>query len=94
MLPGKHNLDPPSSGSQTPTSIPGLVSEGVQLVGSLQPAIDYYAEYYGWPIYVLVRFASRKQDRDILLARVEAFYEATRNGTMARLAEMLRGNSS
>ncbi|KAL2785536.1 hypothetical protein BJX66DRAFT_347412 [Aspergillus keveii] len=68
--------------------------QGVQLVGSLQPAIDYYAEYYGWPIYVLVRFASRKQDRDILLARVEAFYEATRNGTMARLAETLRGNSS
>ncbi|KAL3492461.1 hypothetical protein BJX62DRAFT_250655 [Aspergillus germanicus] len=94
MLRGTHNLNLPNSGLQTPTSISGLVSEGVQLVGLLQPATDYYAEYYGWPIYVLARFASRKQDRDILLVRVEAFCEATRNGTMARLADMLRGNSS
>jgi hypothetical protein len=94
MLRGTHNLNPPTSGLQTLASIPSLVSEGVQLVSLLQPATDYYAEYYGWPIYVLARFASRKQDRAILLTRVEAFYEATRNGTMARLAEMLRGNSS
>ncbi|KAL3448440.1 hypothetical protein BJX65DRAFT_306879 [Aspergillus insuetus] len=92
MLRGTHALNHPNSGMQTLPSIPSLVSEGVQLVSLLQPAADYYAEYYGWPIYVLARFAPRKHYRDILLTRVEAFCDATRNGTMARLADMLRGN--
>ncbi|CEL01783.1 hypothetical protein ASPCAL01361 [Aspergillus calidoustus] len=93
MLRATHNGHHHNS-MQTPFNIPSLVSEGVRLVSLLQPATDYYAEYYGWPIYVLVRFASRQRDRGLLLSRVEAFREATRNGTMARLAAMLRGNPS
>jgi hypothetical protein len=94
MVHGTHNNHLNNDMQSPTTSMDGRVGEGVRLVGLLQPSTDYYAEYYGWPIYVLAKFASRIQDRDILLTRVEAFCEATRNGTMARLADMLRGNSS
>ncbi|BCS28114.1 uncharacterized protein APUU_61162A [Aspergillus puulaauensis] len=70
-------------------SIPGLVLEGVELVRQLDPTKDYYAEYYGWPIYVLAKFVSREQDRKCLLSQVNAFWQETRSGTMARLADIL-----
>ncbi|KAL5041789.1 hypothetical protein BDW71DRAFT_217431 [Aspergillus fruticulosus] len=70
-------------------AISELVQEGIQFVNQLQPASDYYAEYYGWPIYVLAKFVSRKEDRDCVLSQVNAFWQATRSGTMSRLADML-----
>lgn len=74
-------------------SIPELVQEGVQLVSQLEPTKDYYAEYYGWPIYVLAKFVLFEQDRKCLLSQVNAFWQQTRSGTMARLADIL-GNDS
>lgn len=70
-------------------SIPELVLEGVELVRQLDPTKDYYAEYYGWPIYVLAKFVSREQDRKCLFSQVNAFWQETRSGTMARLADIL-----
>ncbi|KAL5356446.1 hypothetical protein BJX96DRAFT_142825 [Aspergillus floccosus] len=66
-----------------------LVEEGLRLVNQLQPSVDYYAEYYSWPIHVLGRFVSSRHDRDLLVAKVRGFWEATRCGTMRRLADIL-----
>jgi hypothetical protein len=74
-------------------SIPELVLEGVRLVRQLEPTKDYYAEYYGWPIYVLAKFVTHEQDRKCLLDQVNAFWQETRSGTMARLADIL-GNGN
>lgn len=74
-------------------SVPNLVLEGVQLVKQLEPTKDYYAEYYGWPIYVLAKFVTHDQDRKCLLSQVNAFWQETRSGTMARLADIL-GNAN
>ncbi|KAL4898600.1 hypothetical protein BDV59DRAFT_6628 [Aspergillus ambiguus] len=70
-----------------------LVQTGIQLVNQLQPSVDYYAEYYSWPIHVLARFVSRQRDRDCLMAKVQGFWEATRCGTMRRLANILTADS-
>ncbi|KAL6238397.1 hypothetical protein BDW75DRAFT_201687 [Aspergillus navahoensis] len=75
--------------SHSTLKIAELVQEGTLLVSQLQPASDYYAEYYGWPIYVLAKLVSRKEDRDCILSQVNAFWQATRSGTMARLVDML-----
>lgn len=72
-------------------SIPALVMDGVRLVVQLEPSHDYYAEYYGWPIYVLARFVPDEQARDCLLAQVRAFWRETRSGTMKRLTKILEG---
>ena len=66
-----------------------LVREGMRLVDQLQPSVDYYAEYYSWPIHVLARFVSSQHDRDLLVAKVQGFWEGTRCGTMRRLADIL-----
>ncbi|KAL2813440.1 hypothetical protein BJX63DRAFT_394443 [Aspergillus granulosus] len=76
--------------TQTVTTIPELVEDGVKLVSQLQPSKDYYAEYYGWPIYVLTKFIEREKDRDCLLSQIDAFWKETRSGTMLRLADTLR----
>ncbi|GES65997.1 C6 zinc finger domain protein [Aspergillus terreus] len=54
-----------------------LVREGMRLVDQLQPSVDYYAEYYSWPIHVLARFVSSQHGRDLLLAKVQEFWEET-----------------
>ncbi|KAL3463496.1 fungal-specific transcription factor domain-containing protein [Aspergillus heterothallicus] len=82
------HLSPSRAKSKT---ISGLVEKGVHLVSELDPSHDYYAEYYGWPIYVLAKFARRKEDRSCLLSQVVAFWKETRSGTMLRLADILRG---
>lgn len=67
-----------------------LLKEGMSAVQSLQPALDYFAEYYCWPFYVLGIHLVESSDRDCLLAQIAAFWAATRNGTMKRLSEILR----
>lgn len=71
-------------------SISLLVQEGMEIVGQLQPAQDYYADYYCWPFLVLGMNLGHTPDRDLLMRQVEAFGAATNNGTMRRLADMLR----
>lgn len=71
------------------THIPSLVSEGVFLITQLQPSIDYYAEYYCWPILVVGISTVDQLDRECLLSQVMAFWKATRNGTMRRLVDIL-----
>ncbi|OJJ31458.1 hypothetical protein ASPWEDRAFT_32090 [Aspergillus wentii DTO 134E9] len=66
-----------------------LVSEAMNLASQLQPSSDYFAEYYGWPFFVLGISVTQKSDRDCLMSQIWAFWEATRNGTMRRLVDML-----
>lgn len=77
----------------SPYDMHKLVREGMSLVQQLQPSVDYYAEYYSWPLQVLTRFVSCQQDRDLLLAKVQRFWDITRCGTMRRLADILIADS-
>ncbi|GIK00876.1 hypothetical protein Aspvir_004905 [Aspergillus viridinutans] len=66
-----------------------LVSQAMVLVTQLRPAQDYFAEYYSWPFLVLGTCAEKQSDRQILLAQIQGFWQATNNGTMRRLEDML-----
>lgn len=70
--------------------VDSLLREAMCAVQNLQPTLDYFAEYYCWPFYVLGTQLVESSDRDCLLAQIEAFWEATNNGTMKRLSEILR----
>jgi hypothetical protein len=67
-----------------------LLGEGMGAVRDLQPALDYFAEYYCWPFYVLGTHLVEPLERDCLLAQIQAFWTTTKNGTMKRLSETLR----
>ncbi|KAH1548702.1 hypothetical protein KXX57_001465 [Aspergillus fumigatus] len=66
-----------------------LVSQAMVLVTQLQPALDYFAEYYSWPFLVLGTCAEKQSHRQILLSQIQGFWQATNNGTMKRLENML-----
>lgn len=66
-----------------------LLREGMSSVRALQPALDYFAEYYCWPFYILGTQLVDASDRHCLLAQIMAFSAATNNGTMKRLSEIL-----
>jgi hypothetical protein len=72
------------------STIGQLIQEGMDAVKQLQPGIDYFAEYYCWPFYVIGTFLQQFTDRDCLMTQILAFAEATNNGTMRRLYEILR----
>jgi hypothetical protein len=76
-------------GNQTDNLISELISHAMVLVTQLQPAQDYFAEYYSWPFLVLGTCAQTQQDRQILLSQIQGFWQATNNGTMKRLENML-----
>ncbi|KAJ5272328.1 C6 zinc finger domain protein [Penicillium angulare] len=66
-----------------------LIQKGIKAVGDLQPGQDYFAEYYCWPLLVIGMHLTSKPDKDLLMDQVRAFWKATNNGTMRRLADML-----
>lgn len=68
-----------------------LLEEGMAAVRHLQPAQDYFAEYYCWPLLIIGMNLKRQPDRDLLMSQVHAFWVATNNGTMRRLADKLLG---
>ncbi|KAE8143609.1 hypothetical protein BDV38DRAFT_885 [Aspergillus pseudotamarii] len=70
-------------------SLQELVCEGMRLVSELDPSIDYYAEYYCWPMVVLGTYTTDSAHRNCLVSQAMAFWKATRNGTMRRLVDML-----
>jgi hypothetical protein len=72
----------------TPT-IDQLLPEGMDMVRQLQPDEDYYADYYCWPLLAIGMHLKSAPDRELLLRQVWAFWTATNNGTMRRLADML-----
>ncbi|KAF4159502.1 hypothetical protein CNMCM8927_006578 [Aspergillus lentulus] len=76
-------------GSQTDNFLSELISHAILLVTQLQPAQDYFAEYYSWPFLVLGTCAEKHSDRQILLSQIQGFWQATNNGTMRRLENML-----
>lgn len=61
----------------------------MHLVRQTDPSIDYFAEYYTWPFFCIGLCLVADDDRRTLYAQVMAFWNATRNGTMRRLAIML-----
>jgi hypothetical protein len=79
-----------SNNRRAHSTIGQLIQEGMDAVKQLQPDIDYFAEYYCWPFYVLGTSLQHATDRECLMAQILAFYEATNNGTMRRLSEILR----
>ena len=81
MLNGDHKRSDPV--------IDGLLKEGMRAVKKLQPALDYFAEYYCWPLYILGTHIVESSERDCLLAQILGFWTATNNGTMKRLSEIL-----
>ena len=74
---------------QLTPAIDELLSEGIELVSQLQPEQDYYADYYCWPLLAIGMHLKSVVDRQLLLRQVWAFWTATNNGTMRRLADML-----
>ncbi|KAJ5114178.1 hypothetical protein N7456_002712 [Penicillium angulare] len=66
-----------------------LTQEGMQAVRDLQPGQDYFAEYYCWPLLVIGMNLSDQSDKELLIDQVHAFWKATNNGNMRRLADML-----
>lgn len=66
-----------------------LLEEGMAAVRQLQPAQDYFAEYYCWPLLIIGMNLKHQPDRDLLMSQVHAFWVATNNGTMRRLADKL-----
>ncbi|KAF7170955.1 hypothetical protein CNMCM5623_003402 [Aspergillus felis] len=77
------------AGNQPDHLVSELVSHAMVLVTQLQPAQDYFAEYYSWPFLVLGTCAEKQSDRNILLSQIQGFWQATNNGTMRRLENML-----
>ncbi|PKX96425.1 Zn(II)2Cys6 transcription factor [Aspergillus novofumigatus IBT 16806] len=76
-------------GNQSDSFVRELVSHAMALVTQLQPAQDYFAEYYSWPLLVLGTCAQTQPDQQILLSQIQGFWQATNNGTMKRLENML-----
>ncbi|KIY04196.1 uncharacterized protein Z520_00889 [Fonsecaea multimorphosa CBS 102226] len=66
-----------------------LLSEFMLLVRFIEPAVDYFAEYYAWPFYCLGVCINDAQTQDLLMNKIMAFWKMTRNGTMRRLADIL-----
>jgi hypothetical protein len=75
--------------AQLSPAIDQLLPEGMELVRQLQPDEDYYADYYCWPLLAIGMHLKSAPDRELLLRQVWAFWTATNNGTMRRLADML-----
>lgn len=75
--------------SQLTPAMDELLSEGIGLVRQLQPDQDYYADYYCWPLLAIGMHLKSPIDRQLLLRQVWAFWTATNNRTMRRLADML-----
>lgn len=70
-------------------TIDQLTQEGIETVLQLQPDHDYYADYYCWPLLAIGMHLKSAPDRELLIRQVWAFWAATNNGTMRRLADML-----
>ncbi|KAJ5088943.1 C6 zinc finger domain protein [Penicillium argentinense] len=66
-----------------------LIEEGMGIVRRLEPATDYYADYYCWPFLAIGLHLRSTSDRELLMDQVLAFRAATNNGTMRRLEDML-----
>ncbi|KIW87921.1 uncharacterized protein Z519_11506 [Cladophialophora bantiana CBS 173.52] len=71
------------------TSLSTLLSQEMALVRSIEPSVDYFAEYYCWPFYCLGVSIDDPQAREMLVNKIMAFWKAKRNGTMKRLADIL-----
>lgn len=78
------------SGLMPALSIPQLAQEGMDNIRRLQPAQDYYADYYCWPFLVIGMNLGDRRERDSLMRQVRSFEAATNNGTMRRLVDILR----
>jgi hypothetical protein len=79
-----------STAGNADSIIDELLKEGMTAVKDLQPALDYFAEYYCWPLYILGTHLVETSERDCLLAQIRGFWIATNNGTMKRLGKILR----
>ena len=66
-----------------------LLEEGMEAVRQLQPGKDYFAEYYCWPFLAIGINLDDPSDQNFLWSQMRAFWMATNNGTMKRLADML-----
>ena len=67
-----------------------LLPEGMDMVRQLQPDHDYYADYYCWPLLAIGMQLEFPSDRELLLHQVWSFCATTNNGTMRRVADMLK----
>ncbi|KAJ5649158.1 C6 zinc finger domain protein [Penicillium longicatenatum] len=82
-----HRMSSASTGRKP--DLEALLQEGIVAVRKLQPMQDYFAEYYCWPLLVIGMNLERQSDRKLLMSQVHAFWVATNNGTMRRLANKL-----
>ncbi|EXJ81172.1 hypothetical protein A1O3_07462 [Capronia epimyces CBS 606.96] len=67
-----------------------LISEAMTLAINIEPSVDYYADYYAWPFFCLGVTLRSSLHRTLLMDKIVDFWESTTNGTMRRLADMLR----
>ncbi|KAH0847646.1 hypothetical protein AYO21_02924 [Fonsecaea monophora] len=72
------------------THLSDLLSIMMLLVRHIEPSVDYFAEYYAWPFYCFGVCVDDEQARELLMSKIMGFWKTTRNGTMRRLADILR----
>ena len=71
-------------------SISILTSEALSLVLRIDPAEDYFADYYVWPFFCLGVIVTSSHQKDVIMDKIVSFWERTRNGPMRLLGDMLR----
>ncbi|KAJ5706579.1 C6 zinc finger domain protein [Penicillium malachiteum] len=82
-----HRMSPAEGMSES--AFEALMSGAIEDLRLLQPGSDYFAEYYCWPLLTIGMNLEHRADREMLMSQVRAFWVATNNGTMRRLADIL-----
>lgn len=82
-------LSSETRGQHPSASLSVLLARAMLLVRAIEPSVDYFAEYYCWPFYCVGVSLDDKQDQEVLMNKIMAFWKSTRNGTMRRLADIL-----
>ncbi|KAJ5626459.1 hypothetical protein N7528_003886 [Penicillium herquei] len=82
-----HRMSPTEGMSES--AFETLMTGAIENVRLLRPGSDYFAEYYCWPLLTIGMNLEHQADQEMLMGQVRAFWMATNNGTMRRLADIL-----
>lgn len=79
-------------GDDSDHDVPLLLVKAMNIINHIEPSLDYFADYYCWPFFCvgMTLAPSDVDNRTMLLDKVLSYWDMTRNGTMWRLASMLK----